>query len=386
LWIGFEALNKQKPLGWPLAKAGKASLFEPVPFGASQRGNIIHITLMFASILIGAMPRMGKTFALRVLALGAALDPTARLRIWELKGTGDLAALRHVAHEYGSGADEETLDGCLASVRALHRQLDIRAKTLRELPDSVRPENKVTPQLCARRGLGLFPEVLIVDECQEAFSDEDRKAEFEKLTTAIIKRGPALGIMLILATQRPDASSLPKGISANIGIRYCLRMMGTYENNAVLGPGMYARGIRATDFALSDKGIGWLAGHADDPQIVRGCYIDAPAADTIARRARAAREAAGTLSGYALGEDTAVPARDFLADVLSVFGDGEANLWAETIAVRLTDQIPDAYDLLTKDAVGSQLRAAGVDVRPVRETGQGTRSGCARADVEACHA
>jgi S-DNA-T family DNA segregation ATPase FtsK/SpoIIIE len=329
---------------------------------------------------------MGKTFALRVLALGAALDPAARLRIWELKGTGDLAALKHVAHEYGSGADDDTLRECLESVRKLHAQLDIRAKTLRELPDEVRPENKVTPQLCARRGLGLFPEVLIIDECQEAYSSSEYGKEFDALTTAIIKRGPALGIMLILATQRPDAASLPKSISANIGIRYCLRMMGTYENNAVLGPGMYARGIRATDFALSDKGIGWLAGHADDPEIVRGCYIDAPAADTIARRARDAREAAGTLSGFALGEDLAESDRDFLADVLSVFGPGEANLWCETIAARLAGQLPGAYEAITQEAVASQLRAKRVTVKSVRETGKSTRSGCVQADVEARHA
>jgi S-DNA-T family DNA segregation ATPase FtsK/SpoIIIE len=149
---------------------------------------------------------------------------------------------------------------------------------------------------------------------------------------------------------------------------------------------MYARGIRATDFALSDKGIGWLAGHADDPEIVRGCYIDAPAADTIARRARDAREAAGTLSGFALGEDLAESDRDFLADVLSVFGPGEANLWCETIAARLAGQLPGAYEAITQEAVASQLRAKRVTVKSVRETGKSTRSGCVQADVEARHA
>jgi DNA segregation ATPase FtsK/SpoIIIE, S-DNA-T family len=83
-------------------------------------------------VLISAMPQMGKTFALRVLA--AALDPTARLRVWELKGTGDLAAMEHVAHEYGSGADEATIEACLASARAVYAELDDRAAQIRTLP------------------------------------------------------------------------------------------------------------------------------------------------------------------------------------------------------------------------------------------------------------
>ena len=41
----------------------------------------------------------------------------------------------------------------------------------------------------------------------------------------------ALGTILLLATQRPDKDSLPTGISANVGIRFCLRVMGQTEND-----------------------------------------------------------------------------------------------------------------------------------------------------------
>ncbi|HUY48042.1 MAG TPA: hypothetical protein VMV92_20335 [Streptosporangiaceae bacterium] len=116
---------------------------------------------------------------------------------------------------------------------------------------------------------------------------------------------------------------------------------------------------------------------------MRGCYIDAPKAEKIALRARALRAAAGTLSGFALGEQDEVTARDFTADVLAVFGADE-KLWSETIAARLAGQIPGGYDAsLTKDAVSSQLRAAGVEVKQVRETGKPVRAGCERAAVAA---
>jgi S-DNA-T family DNA segregation ATPase FtsK/SpoIIIE len=234
---------------------------------------------MFANMLIGAMPRQGKTFALRVLLLACALDTRVQLRCFELKGTGDLSPFETVAHHYASGAGDDAVEDCMASIREVHGLLDPRAKTIRGLPRDVCPESKVTPELAARRNLGLFPVVLAVDECQVLFAHPQWGKEAGDLCTDIIKRGPALGIILLLATQRPDAESLPKGISANAALRFCLRVMGYVENDMVLGTSMYKNGIRATTFTPSDKGIGYLIGDKDDPEIVRTSYLDAPAAD-----------------------------------------------------------------------------------------------------------
>jgi DNA segregation ATPase FtsK/SpoIIIE, S-DNA-T family len=56
---------------------------------------------MFANLLIGSIPRQGKTVAMRNVLLAAALDPLAELHVHELKGTGDLGPLEKVAHRYG---------------------------------------------------------------------------------------------------------------------------------------------------------------------------------------------------------------------------------------------------------------------------------------------
>src|SRR5690606_19799134 len=296
-------MAKAKPTPFPLARSGRTDLFEPVPFGTDQRGRPVHVQLMFANVLIGAMPRYRKTFALRVLLLASALDPHAQPRPFEFKGTGDFAPLEPVAHHYGTGADDETKAACMDSLRDLYRELNTRAKTIRSLPRDICPESKVTPELAARRSLGLHTIVCGLDEVQELFTDPTHGKEAAELTTAIIKRGPALGIILILATQRPDKDSLPTGVSANVGIRFCLRVMGQVENDMILGTSMYRNGIRATTFGPRDKGIGYLVGETEDPQITRSYYIDGPTADAIAARARAVRRAKGTLSGYAAGED-----------------------------------------------------------------------------------
>ncbi|MYW01464.1 cell division protein FtsK, partial [Streptomyces sp. SID3343] len=346
LWVGDQDMSQAKPAVWPLSKTGTTSLFTPIPFGADQRGRTIAFTLMFANLLIGAMPRFGKTFALRVVLLAAALDVLAELHVFELKGTGDLSALEKVAHTYGSGPDDETLEQCVENLRYVYKELERRAKVIRGLPKDVCPENKVTPELSARKSLRLHPLVFAIDECQELFSHPKLGAEAETLSVAIIKRGPALGVMLVLATQRPDKDSLPTGVSANVGIRFCLRVMGQTENDMVLGTSAYKNGLRATTFTANDKGIGYLVGHATEAQITRSFYIDGPAAEKICDRARAARITAGTLAGHAVGESTDIdraPAHDLLADVLAVVGPGEAKVWNEIVVDRLAELRPDVY-------------------------------------------
>ncbi len=93
------------------------------------------------------------------------------------------------------------------------------------------------------------------------------------------------------------------------------------------------------------------------------------------------RGQAGTLTGYAIAEDDATPARSFAADVLAVFGEAD-KLYTATIASRLAGQLPGVYADITAAAVTSQLRALGVTVKNVREPGQAPAQGCERTAVE----
>lgn len=366
LWVGDRALNKVPPATWPLAKSGTASLFKPLPFGTDQRGRNVDLTLMYDNVLIGAMPGMGKTFSLRTPLLAAALDVLAELLVWELKGTGDLDPLQRVAADYGSGPDDETCAATLDSIRYVHKDLERRAKVISSLPKDKCPENKVTPELAANRSLGLHPLVLAIDECQELFSHERYGKEAGALCTAIIKRGRALGVMLLLATQRPDKESLPPAISANVGTRFCLRVMGQIENDMILGTSTYKNGIRATSFTKSDKGIGYLVGAADDPQIVRGYYLDNPAAEVICERARKARIDAGTLRGIAAGQqperrDAADPLLD---DILAVVPADEAKPWNDVTVDRLAELRPERYSAWGEMAPADKARQLTTALKP----------------------
>ena len=386
LWVGDKDMSTTKQAPWPLAKPGATvDLFKPQPFGTDQRGRWVPITLMFASGAIGAIPRMGKTVALREILLIAALDARAVLYAYDLKGTGDLSALAQVCHAYGVGDDPEDIERMVVEMRALREELRRRAKVIRNLPEDICPDNKVTPALASRKDLGLAPIIVGVDECQVWFEHPEHGDELKEIATDLVKRGPALGIGIFLATQRPDAKAIPTDISANLSIRYCLKVMGQTENDMVLGTSQYKNGIRATTFAWSDKGIGYLRGEGSDAQITRSVYQDGPTAKRIAAGARKHREALGNVTGYAAGEEVDMEAAllDTLADALSVFEKGEEKLWSEVIVTRLGELRPSSYAKWTPAALATALKPHGVKPGQVwatdPETGRGSnRNGYTR--------
>ncbi|GAA3890979.1 FtsK/SpoIIIE domain-containing protein [Saccharothrix violaceirubra] len=346
LWVGDRDMAKAKQPAWPLRTGRKVDLFEPQPFGTDVRGRWVEVTLMYVAALIGAIPRMGKTFTLRQLLLTAALDPRVELHVYDLKGTGDLSPLGPVAHRYRAGDDPEDIGYAVAALRALREEMRRRTKVIRELPKDLCPENKVTSPLASKRSLRLHPIVIGVDECQVWFEHPEHGAEIEEICTDLVKRGPATGIVLILATQRPDSKSIPTQISDNAVLRFCLKVTGQMANDMVLGTSSYRNGERATQFSFSDKGIGLLKGVTDETTTVKGVYIDGPGAEALAARARVTRTDAGLLTGYAAEADVQVEEGDvtstLLPDVLTALG-GADKAWSESIVDKLVELRPSVY-------------------------------------------
>lgn len=371
-------MAQAKPVSYPLLKAGTTDIFTALPFGTDQRGRPVAIPLIESNLLVGSLPGAGKTATVRCVLAGCALDKRVQLRVWELKGSGDLESFERISHRYGSGVDDRTLEAALCDLRELLAELERRAaqlKTLRATARDLVPDSKVTPTLAERRSLGLFPLVTVVDEAQELFSHEQFGKEAGQLATAVIKRGRALGVILILSTQRPDRDSLPTGVSANVGTRFCLRVMSHIENDLVLGTSAHKNGVRATLLTRSDKGVGYLVGAADAPTVVRTHYLDAAATDSIVARAYLARQAAGLLTGHAIGEATTATGPDLLADCRAVFAlVGGKRLWHSELLARLVELRPLTYAEWDVRRLGVELRDRGVPtVQVAAEDDAGTR-------------
>jgi len=352
--------------------------------GTDQRGRPIHITLMFVAMLIGAVPRQGKTFSLRLILLAAALDVRTELHVYDLKGGADMLPLQHVAHAFCVGDDPEDIEYLLRDLERLHAEMRRRYRLIRSLPKDVCPEGKVTDHLASRRDLGLHPIVLAMDECGLAFDHATHGAKITGICVDLVKRGPAAGIILIPATQRIDAASVPTGISANAVLRLALKVMDHTANDMILGTGMYKAGVRATMFATSDKGVGLLVGEGDEPVLVRTAYIDSPEAEKIALRARAARKTANRLTGLAAGAEEPDEAHQTVVDhVQAVWptdqhGNPATAAWCADLAEKLAAAYPGTHEGWTGAQVTSAVAPHGlvatqvkrvVDGRPVNRRG-----------------
>ncbi|MFI7272638.1 cell division protein FtsK [Streptomyces sp. NPDC049879] len=389
LWVGDRDLSKTGPVKWPLANGERHDVFQRIPFGIDPRGRPQSVPLIQHNVLIGSLPGQGKTATVRVLACGAALDPTAELWIHENKGTGDLDALEPVCRRFVSGLDDDSIQYATDSLSLLRREVERRVKVLRSLPRDLCPDKRITRAIADRRSLRLWPLVAVFDECQNIFLSPRHGKQAAMDAEFVIKLGRALGVVLILSTQRPDKDSLPTGVSGNVSIRFCLKVAGQTENDMVLGTSTYKNGVRATQFRPEiDAGTGYLVGATTLPTVVRTAYLDDPATARIAANAVALRRAAGTLNGEAIGGDERPDGTglDVLTDLLAVIRPEEAKVWTETALERLSELQPSVYGDWPAEQLTAALKPHGISTVQVGRRISGkvvNRRGLERARIEA---
>jgi S-DNA-T family DNA segregation ATPase FtsK/SpoIIIE len=386
LWVGYEPASAMKPPTWPLVRDGKVDVFSPFAFSLTPRMEFTYVDLMFRNWLFGGQPGSGKTFALRLLVLAAALDPRVEIRGYELKGVGDFKVVEPLCTEYGNGFDDDTIARCAAMVDWLYEECERRSKKIAHYANLGKaPENKVTPELASLKGSGLHPLVAFIDEIQELFTHAKYgKAAGEKLEK-VIKLGRALGVILLMGTQIPDANSLPTGITRNVNTRFCLSVADQTANDMILGTSMYKRGFRATVFRpVVEAGWGILAGF-DKPAARKSFYVDNVAAARIVERAMTLRGKAGTLPEPDTQTRDAAHIADVLADLAQVWPSGEDKVWNDTLCANLRELRPEVYG----GWESAQLTAALKTHQTVKVTDVGrridgkpvTRRGIAHTDI-----
>jgi len=346
LWVAKQDPAKARRRIWPLLSDGRTDMFEDFPFGFDPRGRVVHLNLMYTNLLIGGVPGSGKTSAVLVIALAAALDPQCEMWVYELKGSGDLEPVRPVCHRYVSGDDDEDCRAALDALRALEQEMNRRKAVIRDLPiEDVPNGRKVYPHLARRRELGLRPLVAIFDECHTLFEHEEYGKEAAEIAGRLIRKARAYGIILVITTQRPDARSLPTVVSGNVSTRFCLAVVGQQANDMVLGTSMYKNGIRATMFdPRKEAGTGWLSRSAHDNRIVRAAFLTQDEAMAVGRRALAMRRAAGTLTGQAAGEQvTPVDTTTIVDHLRAVWPDGADRVHSHRLVEALAAYRSDLY-------------------------------------------
>jgi S-DNA-T family DNA segregation ATPase FtsK/SpoIIIE len=391
MWVADQDPYGSPPLRTPLLAAQRWDAWRPVPFGRDARDRHIDLPLVWTSLLVGAIPRQGKTFAARLAAAGLILDPYTRLYVADFKAGKDWDASAAVAHRFMSGDESEHVLSLVDWLVELVGEVQGRYRRMRELDDLTCPESKVTPEMSRDRALNMPITAIFIDEVQVPLEDRTPvKVEGKKLTageyvgellTWLAKKGPAAGIVLVLATQRPDSKTIPSGLRAVLGSRFALRVMDWRDSNIVLGEQMNTRGYDSSRLLASHKGVGILRPDGDTQAgadvlavMVRTYYMPNNDWQALCQRGRALREAARTLTGHAAGQNSA-PVLDHAA-VAKAIGAGAGHV-DDADVVELPEPLASVVDYLGDglDDRSFVPTAELVDALDVEPTAFGRRMG-----------
>lgn len=388
MWVADDDPYLGTPNPSPLASLETFSVWEPIPFGQDARGNRIEVPVMWQSMFFGGLPRRGKTFTQRLMTAAGLLDAFVRHYVADGKGGADWMPMRAVAHRLVMGAEDDAVEALKAMLQELLVEMERRFALLRELPTSICPEGKLTPEIVKRYNLPVI--FVTIDELQEYFTAmerEDREQVINDLCR-IARRGPAAGFVSNFASQRPDAESVPTKLREIITLRYSTQVVDRPSSDMVLGKGKAAQGADASVLSEEHKGVGVLVTGPASYVTVRADYLDGPGFAILCQKGRALREAAGQLTGNAAGDVTAaadasgVKLAPVLSDVLEVMRHS-TRMFTTDLLAGLVNIDEDTYGDFNAERLASELEAAGVKRTSKQVKISGTNgAGYQRRDIE----
>jgi len=369
LWVADKGKLGQGAGDWPLLHEGTVDVFEGAPIGRSQRGAVITAPLFECNYLAGGKPGQGKTNFARVLALGAALDPTAELWVFVMGQSPDFKPFEPRLSRYAMGMDDAVAEAAMTALADLLAEMERRGKVLERQPGS---PPKTSRKLAHKRDLGLHWLGCVIDECHELFMHPKYGKQAADWAVRLIKRGRKYGISLILATQSPTKESIPREVTRNIscGVAFCV---GDHvANDGLLGSGKYRAGVRATELRFNtDRGTAVTVGLTEATfELLHTFYV--PYEDGIDQVTPVITRAMTEITNLRHtsptphGADEQDPTPDPLADIAAVLGSARRVL-TRVVLTRLAELNPTRYEGWTSTDLKTTLAPYGIE--PVKSDG-----------------
>lgn len=190
-----------------------------------------------SGMVVAGIPGSGKTVFLRRLVKTFAQSGANKVVVFDGKGTDDFFDLKKPNVEIYSGTPDMNSRINIALER-LRGQMNDRAKT----------------------GENAGRVVIVVDECQgyvpvAGLTAEEKKAREQSLKALkeFVAKGRSLGFLTILATQKPDATTIPTPLRDICGLRACGRVRTPEAEKMVLGesPGL-AQNLQVGQMIIDD--------------------------------------------------------------------------------------------------------------------------------------
>ncbi|RRO14538.1 hypothetical protein EIL87_19740 [Saccharopolyspora rhizosphaerae] len=405
---------------YPLATAATFDIFDGVPFGRDLFDREVRVDLTSSHGFGAGRTRNGKTFSERVKIAAAVLDPHVTISLADFKPGGDWSAVQRVARHFIE-ADDDRFDEALVATRDMlldaQGEISRRAGLLRG-PEGQRhgAAGQINHSMARDLQLSCGPWVIVIDEVQRATGDpqagdRDKDSiylEILNLIDDISRRGAAVGVLLSLATQKPDGNILKGSTWDQLGNRFCLHVSKTKISDVVLGDGAADGGADASTLIdRKQRGAGYLAGattHDDRYVLAKSYNVSKALFAELCERGRRARIELGTLPKAASDEADQQPGpvlqvvdgeqdgtempeisdttRQVLAAAAEVYaGDDAEWITANALYVEVVEgELGLTADQATRTEVGRQLTAAGVE-RTRKDLGDGKVTVFRRSDL-----
>jgi S-DNA-T family DNA segregation ATPase FtsK/SpoIIIE len=263
-----------QPVPWP--GAAITSVTQPIPIGVSEDGQVISVRIFGRNILIGGIMGAGKSGILNILIAALAGCPDVLLWGIDLKGGMELSPWADCFSKLAT-----TPAGATALFREAVAWLDDRAtrhaaagkRTWEPTPDD--------PAL-----------IIIVDEYAEL------PARAHQYADSLSRRGRAVAVNMIAATQRPTQDAMGKtAVRSQMDVRICLRVRERRDVDLILGQGSFNAGWQAHaltqpgTFLLSDPEHQYPARHR--AYLITDTQVTRHAAQCAAGRGSPPQPAAG---------------------------------------------------------------------------------------------
>jgi S-DNA-T family DNA segregation ATPase FtsK/SpoIIIE len=311
--------------------------------------------------LTGGMPDQGKSSAARILMVGAMLDPTAELRIWVPDSNYDFEVFRPRCSRYVMGAEDEQIRQIRDDLLELRDEVQTRGELL------VLHEEPEVSRALADKGVGLHPLVCLLEEAHVVITHKVYGEEISGLLVDIVRLDRKRLIHLILSTQAPTSTSMPRDVTRNCSNGIAFAVGDHVANDALLGQGAYAAGHRATELIPgTDKGTALVKGFGERAEMVQAYFLSVKRGSDevtpIVKRSLAEIARRGRVVPGAGSPRAAIEVRDLLDDLDEVLGTERVRLADVPGLLRTLAPHWSAYRSMTGKELGEQLAQYGIRV------------------------
>jgi len=194
------------------------------PLGYSHKGLITHtMNDENPHMLVGGSTGSGKSVCLRTIIISVMQSATnIKLHLCDLKGGVEFAIFKHSSRVYSFAKNmSEAITQILMLREEMYRRLELfeeqRVVNLDEY-------NKKTRSKLQRH-------LLIIDELANITLENK---DLTETINELLRMARAVGIHLILATQRPDREVLPGALKANISATVCFKCRNNVNSEILL--------------------------------------------------------------------------------------------------------------------------------------------------------